>query len=199
MSIPEEKPKYARQWNESLVEDLYEAAKAYCRSHNTFIECLTLTDFEEISQVVDRPPLQCMQKVRSAHISGTVKAGVWSTAEDELLKSMVTDNWKQIATNINSIIHGEQPVRTAKQCSERWNNHLNPKIKKGTWTHAEDRTLIGLFREHGNKWEFIATQIGTRTGTMVKNRVNSLISKCKRPGERISKEELVNRLFSKYS
>ena len=43
-------------------------------------------------------------------------------------------NWAGIATQIEG--------RTTKQCRERWNNHLDPTIRRGNWTPDEDRLLL---------------------------------------------------------
>jgi hypothetical protein len=42
--------------------------------------------------------------------------------------------WSEIAEAI--------PGRIGKQCRERWFNHLDPSIKKGGWSDAEDNALI---------------------------------------------------------
>ncbi len=41
-----------------------------------------------------------------------------------------------------SFIAGHLTGRIGKQCRERWANHLNPGIKKGPWTEAEDMNII---------------------------------------------------------
>jgi len=50
-------------------------------------------------------------------------------------------NWGEVA----SIIEG----RTAKQCRERWKNHLDPSINKGPWTEDEDKQLMTFYNELG--------------------------------------------------
>ena len=48
------------------------------------------------------------------------------------------------------------PGRTGKQCRERWHNHLDHDIRKDAWSVDEDRRLIELHVEFGNKWADIA-------------------------------------------
>ena len=38
----------------------------------------------------------------------------------------------------------------------RWHNHLDPAIKKDTWTDEEESTLTYYHQIYGNKWAEIA-------------------------------------------
>jgi hypothetical protein len=100
---------------------------------------------------------------------GTKLKGQWTTAEDSQLAELVqrygTRRWSQIARVLNG--------RVGKQCRERWNNHLAPDIKRGSWTEEEEATLIRAHREVGNKWSDIARQLKGRTENSVKNHWNA--------------------------
>uniref|UniRef100_A0A2K5P632 MYB proto-onco like 1 n=1 Tax=Cercocebus atys TaxID=9531 RepID=A0A2K5P632_CERAT len=54
---------------------------------------------------------------------------------DDKLKKLVeqhgTDDWTLIASHL----------QVSKQCRERWHNHLNPEVKKSSWTEEEDRII----------------------------------------------------------
>ena len=54
--------------------------------------------------------------------------------------------------------------RTGKQCRERYNNHLNPNIKKGDWCEEEDQMLMRMNELYGNKWTKIAQFLPGRSG-----------------------------------
>lgn len=54
--------------------------------------------------------------------------------------------------------------RTGKQCRERYHNHLRPNIRKGDWTHDEDKTLVQLKMKYGNQWAKIAKHLPGRSG-----------------------------------
>ena len=57
-------------------------------------------------------------------------------------------NWAEVAEHI--------PGRTAKQCRERWCNHINPDIRKGDWSVVEDNIIVSLQKQWGNRWSAIA-------------------------------------------
>jgi hypothetical protein len=79
-------------------------------------------------------------------------------------------NWALLASHM--------PNRTAKQCRERWHNHLNPSINRGPWSLEEDVTLVRKQLELGNRWADIARYLPGRTDTLVKNRWNTSL-KCR--------------------
>ncbi|OHT03065.1 Myb-like DNA-binding domain containing protein [Tritrichomonas foetus] len=91
--------------------------------------------------------------------------------EDRMLINFVRThgpkNWNSIAAQLQ--------CRTAKQCRERWHNHLDPTISKGPWTAIEDKILALKHRELGNRWADIAKFLPGRTDTLVKNRWNTSV------------------------
>ena len=67
--------------------------------------------------------------------------------------------------------------RNGKHCRERWINHLDPSVKKGSWTLTEERILLSEGVNLGRKWARIMKHLPGRTENAVKNRWNQMIEK----------------------
>ena len=120
------------------------------------------------NDVPGRNHVQCLQRWRKALDPNVVK-GHWTAEEDERLLMLVAENpknWGHVARGI--------PGRTAKQCRERYHNHLDPSIKKGDWTEAEDTIIIERQQTLGNKWAEISKFLPGRTENSVKIRWKSI-------------------------
>ncbi|XP_020208100.1 chitinase-like protein PB1E7.04c isoform X2 [Cajanus cajan] len=66
--------------------------------------------------------------------------GEASKSEDACLIELV----KKYGIKRWSIISKYLPGRIGKQCRERWNNHLDPTIKKDAWTEEEEKYLLSV-------------------------------------------------------
>ncbi|GMH78427.1 hypothetical protein TL16_g07798 [Triparma laevis f. inornata] len=73
-----------------------------------------------------------------------------------------TTKWSLVADELRS--------RSGKQCRERYHNHLDPTVKKGSWTKEEDELILSLQKEYGNAWAKITSFLPGRTDNAVKNR-----------------------------
>jgi hypothetical protein len=109
---------------------------------------------------------------------------LWNVSEDRVLYDVVQvhkpKNWNFIAT----LVRG----RSAKQCRERWHNHVDPSLKKGKWTPEEDMIITKMIATVGFKWALIAKSIPGRADNDIKNRYNRHLKKAIQPGRQFSND-----------
>ncbi|PWA95682.1 myb-like HTH transcriptional regulator family protein [Artemisia annua] len=108
-----------------------------------------------------------MERVRMYDDLGEIKKGPWKAEEDEVLLKHVR---KYGPRDWSSIRSKGLLQRTGKSCRLRWVNKLRPDLKNGVKFSAdEERVVIELQGEFGNKWARIATYLPGRTDNDVKN------------------------------
>ncbi len=102
-----------------------------------------------------------------------VSKGLWTKEEDDILRQMVEEhgakNWSAIAAGLSGWI--------GKQCRERRHNHLNPTICKEKLYQEEDRLILLMQAQHGNRLCEIAKTITGKTDNAIKNWFNSKLKK----------------------
>jgi len=85
-----------------------------------------------------------------------LKKGPWTTAEDAILIDYVTKhgqgNWNVVQRNTGL-------NRCGKSCRLRWSNHLRPNLKKGAFSPKEEKLIVELHAQFGNKWARMASLV----------------------------------------
>ncbi|KAF7844611.1 transcription factor MYB41-like [Senna tora] len=92
-----------------------------------------------------------------------LKRGPWTAEEDEILLHYINKNG------------GHGSWRSLPKL--RWTNYLRPDIKRGPFTHDEEKLVIQLHAILGNRWAAIASQLPGRTDNEIKNLWNTHLKK----------------------
>ncbi|KAF9954395.1 hypothetical protein BGZ70_010580 [Mortierella alpina] len=130
----------------------------------------------------------------------------WQRYEDRLLLEAVntcsTKSWRSV-----SEYAFPDGSRDRNECLQRWRviSSTRPRQVKGPWTEEEDKKLSELVEEYGpEKWVFIASKIGSRTGKQCRerwhNHLDPQINKTPfTPEEDMRILELYNQMGSKWA
>jgi hypothetical protein len=115
----------------------------------------------------------------------------WTDAEDELLRSAKESgctSWNEASR----VLEKDGSHRTARQCRERWTNHLAPGHPAAhiKWTELEDKLIVLGVNHFGSHYADIASMFGpelhNRTQSEIKNRyVHSIKPRLQRENDRI--------------
>ncbi|KAH6759368.1 myb domain protein 43 [Perilla frutescens var. frutescens] len=103
-----------------------------------------------------------------------VKKGPWSAEEDRKLIDFILTNgqccWRAVPKLAGLL-------RCGKSCRLRWTNYLRPDVKRGLLSEYEEKIVIDLHAQLGNRWSKIVSHLPGRTDNEIKNHWNTHIKK----------------------
>ncbi len=131
--------------------------------------------------LIGRTDLQCLRRWQKV-LNPVLTKGCWTESEDRALAELVrirgSGKWSCMSESL--------PGRSGNQCRERWNNHLDPAIKRDRWTDEEEAVMIHAHRVMGPKWVKIAELLPGRTENGIKNHWNSAMRRRSGPRDNAS-------------
>ncbi|OIW18240.1 hypothetical protein TanjilG_06324 [Lupinus angustifolius] len=99
------------------------------------------------------------------------RKGPWTREEDDSLTRHIM--FHGIGRSWRALPREAGLNRCGKSCRLRWINYLQPGVKRGNFTLLENRMIVNLHAQLGNKWSSIAGRLPGRTDNEIKNNWNT--------------------------
>ncbi|XP_067376704.1 snRNA-activating protein complex subunit 4 isoform X1 [Channa argus] len=177
------------RWSPEEVQQLKEVSRKFEERH-----------WEDIAQELGtgRTAFMCLQTFQR-FVSDSLRRRTWTHDEDALLRELVDKmrigNFIPY-TQMSYFMEGRDPA----QLIYRWNQVLDPSLKKGPWTKQEDQLLLQAVSRHGEKdWWKIRLEIPGRTDSACRDRYHDCLKAGTKRGAFDKEErELLQQLLEKH-
>jgi hypothetical protein len=131
-------------------------------------------------EVGSRTSVQCWQRWNLVlDPNSCLNKGAWGLDEDQRLLAAIKYqpnyqrvDWHAVETQVRT--------RRAMQCKDRWVNHLDPSLRRDSFTEEEYQAVWRLRIKYGNKFVKIASEIPGRSATKVKAAWRSMLRRNQR-------------------
>jgi hypothetical protein len=136
-----------------------------------FIATSKNKNWKKISQILKtKTPQQCSYRYNKLIRSENRRK--WNRNEDILLLDLfetIGSNWSEISKSMA----GRSPF----EIQERFEEKLNPNLKRSKFEREEDDKILLLHERYGNQWNEISKSFKDRNAAMIKNRYYSFLKK----------------------
>lgn len=154
------KKQYSKEWEKEEIDTLL---------HNYYT--LKIKNWKKLSQIIQtKSAQQCCYKIKKLEEKSKMKN---FTRQDDIKLIELVDkydkNWEKIAENFSDY--------SPEVLEERYNNKLDPKLKRTKFSQEEDNKILSLYNKVGNNWKEIASHFPDRNANMIKNRFYSFLKK----------------------
>nr|XP_020650494.1 snRNA-activating protein complex subunit 4 [Pogona vitticeps] len=148
-----------KEWSEDEIEKLKDIA--------TRRNCV---DWEAIAEELgtQRTAFQCLQTFQASNRD--LRRSEWSPEEDQMLLQLIQEMrigkhipYRKIAYYMEG--------RDSAQLLYRWTKRVDPKLKRGAWTPAEDALLLKAIKKYGERdWYKIRAEVPGRSDVQCRDR-----------------------------
>ncbi|XP_018548629.1 snRNA-activating protein complex subunit 4 isoform X3 [Lates calcarifer] len=153
------------RWSQEEVQQLREVSQRHKERHWETIA-------EELG--TGRTAFMCLQTFQR-FVSDSLRRRTWTPAEDALLRELVhrmrIGNFIPY-TQMSYFMKGRDPA----QLIYRWNQVLDPSLRKGPWTKQEDQLLLQAVSRHGERsWWRIRLEVPGRSDSACRDRYHDCL------------------------
>ena len=140
-----------------------EILKSFTKNSSNKVNWKFLCNF-----IPNKSPTQCYRRYKS--INPSYRKGRWSEEEDVKLK-MLLEKFGNSWTYISKVMG----TRSSRQIRNRYDENLNPHVKKSKFSQSEDKLILQLHNVFNNNWSKYLNYLPNRCVKVIKRRFLRLL------------------------